>query len=677
MKNRRFVITVIILALLILVALDIEYYYLQIETDATTRFLIIFLFNFSVISLLTLMFFVGKHLFRLWIEKRRRIIGYKFKTRIVATFVILTLVPSLMLFLIAGEIVTNYIDRWFDPQIERPLRDSVELAKTFYELERERTFNKARKVIRGEIFRDNIKVFILTEVPQDASETIRNAFEGKEGTEVITREDADVIRAVIPEVIGGKVRRVFVAESLVPPGIVERIENVRAAQGKYAAMKKLKIPLKMNYLLVLAFFTSLIVFMALWVSLRIARGITDPISALATATEDIAGGNLDINIDMERDDEVGMLVTSFNRMVRELRESKASLENAYVEADSKRVLLKSIVDNVDAGVISFDDEGRIQIINDSACRILGLDPALFLENERDSAFLLNQVESDELRSFIRGIDLRDSRPLREQKVFNLGGRKLILRIFITRLSLADGQRVGMLVVFDDLTDIIRAQQALTWQDVARRIAHEIKNPLTPIKLSAERILKKWSSNGEDIGDTIEKASNTIIREVEDLKKLVNEFTRFGRMPELEIQETDVHEIITNVMDLYSDYPDISIEVDLPQDMPLLMLDSEQFKRVIINLFNNAINAMDGRGRITVRGRFNGRGDRFILEVSDTGTGIDESDLDKLFLPYFSKKKDGTGLGLAISHMIVTKHGGTMSASNNETGGAKFSVELPV
>ncbi|GBD99392.1 alginate biosynthesis sensor protein KinB [bacterium BMS3Abin07] len=677
MKKGRFFLIIISLLLLTFIALDFEYNYLQIEADVTTKFLIIFLFNFSIISLLTLIFFVGKNLFKLWIEKKRKITGYKFRTKLVITFVILTLVPSSMLFLVASEIVTNYIDRWFDPQIESPLRDAVELSKTFYEIERERTISKARKVIRGEIFRDNITVNILKSLPDNPSETIRDAFKGKEGTEVITRKDADVIRAVIPEIVSGKVKRVFVAESLVPPGIVKRIENIKRAQGTYESMKKLKTPLKMNYLLVLAFFTSMIVFMAMWVSLRISRRITEPISSLADATKDIAAGNLDVNIDIERDDEIGMLVSSFNNMVAELRDSKTSLENAYIEADRRRVCMESIVENVETGVISIDDNGKIQAINNSACRILGIDSSLFWNKNKDYDFLLSMVESEELKQFIMSLDLRDSKTVREQISVHIGGKKLILRLFITRLTFPDGKPIGLLVVFDDLTDVIRAEQALTWQEIARRIAHEIKNPLTPIRLSAERIMKKWSRKDEGLDETIGKATATIIREVEELRRLVDEFTKFGRMPKIRMEKVNIGNILSEVADMYGDYTDIRIGLDLPDNIPDQMLDPEQIKRVVVNLFNNAINAMEEKGEILVTGKFNGKGDKLILEFADTGTGIDQKDLDKLFVPYFSTNKNGTGLGLAISHMIISRHGGSMGVTNNKPGGAVFTIELPV
>jgi len=189
-------------------------------------------------------------------------------------------------------------------------------------------------------------------------------------------------------------------------------------------------------------------------------------------------------------------------------------------------------------------------------------------------------------------------------------------------------------------------------------------------------LKKWDKQSEDLDETIRNASNTIIREVEDLKKLVDEFTKFGKMPQIERREANVRDILEEVIGLYSQYKDVNITMNVPDSIPDIELDPEQIKRVIINLFDNAVNAMEARGEIIVAGEFNGRGDVLTLDISDTGKGIDENDMDKLFLPYFSTKKDGTGLGLAISHMIISKHGGTISASNNDPKGAKFTIKLP-
>lgn len=668
----------LLLLAVIVGALLFEYNYLRIETDVVTKLVIIFLFNFTVISLLILFFFVSKNLLKLWIEQRKRVAGLGFRTRIVAIFVGLTLLPSVLLFIIASGIVTSYIDRWFDPQVKEPLEDSLALAKAFYENERERTINKARGVIRGEVLRENITVHILKELPENASETVINAFKGREGTEVITREDGDIIRAVIPEVIQGEVKRVFIAESIVPAGIVSKIDKIRQAQERYFTLTKLKTPLKINYLIILTFFSALIVFMALWVSLRISRGITEPIEVLAHATEDIASGNLDIGIDIDRSDEIGTLVSSFNKMVHELKENKHSLEYAYFDSNRRRVCMENILENIDSGVISLDNEGKVLTINSSACSILGIDPSMIFEHDVDYRFLLSYVDSEEFRHFIETINLKDLKTAKEQMTVHIRGQKLLIRILITRLQLPDGQPIGVLVVFDDLTDVIRAQQALTWQEVARRIAHEIKNPLTPIRLSAERLLRKWENRAPDLDLTVKKSTNAIIKEVEGLRKLVDEFSRFGKMPEIRKEQIDFVNFIHEVIDLYKNHKGVHIRVHAPGNLPLVGIDPHEFKRVLINLFENAINAMDGNGSLDVNLKeMEERDNLLVMEISDTGTGINDKDKDKLFLPYFSTKRDGTGLGLAISHRIISEHGGTISVADNVPRGATFIIKLPV
>jgi len=669
---------IVFMIFMVLSALVFEYRYLRVETDVVTKLIIIFLFNFTLLSLFILFFFVSKNLMRLWIEQRKRVAGLSFKTRIVAIFVALTLLPSILLFIISSGIVTSYIDRWFDPQFRGPLEDSLELARAFYDNERERTINKARSVIRGEVLRDNITVHVLTALPENPSETVINAFRGEEGTEVITREDGDIIRAVIPEILHGTVNRVFIAESIVPSGVVEKIDEIRLAQERYFALSKLETPLKINYLIILTFFTSLIVFMALWVSLKISRGITEPIEVLAHATEDIAAGNLDIGIDIVRSDEIGTLVASFNKMVHELKENKQSLEYAYFDSNRRRVCMENILENIDSGVISLDNEGKILTINSAACTILGIDTSTIFESDLDYKFILSHIDSDEFRKFIEGINFTDLKTLKEQMTVTISGRKLIIRILITQLRLPDGQPIGMLVVFDDLTEVIRAQQALTWQEVARRIAHEIKNPLTPIRLSAERLLRKWTNRSGDMDATIEKSTKAIIREVEGLRKLVDEFSRFGKMPEIRKEDVNILALINEVTDLYKNHKSVKITIDAPDNLPPVGLDPQQFKRVMMNLFENAITAMDGNGSIEITiDEMDERDNILVMEISDTGTGIDDTDKDRLFLPYFSTKRDGTGLGLAISHRIIAEHGGTISVADNVPRGSTFIIKLPV
>ena len=258
----------------------------------------------------------------------------------------------------------------------------------------------------------------------------------------------------------------------------------------------------------------------------------------------------------------------------------------------------------------------------------------------------------------------------------IGNRQAILRVFIKGLK--DPQKyIGLLVVFDDLTNIIKAQKAVAWQEVARRIAHEIKNPLTPIKLSTERMVKKWETKESDFDQVFERSTKTIIKEVEGLKRLVDEFSRFSKMPEIRKLPSHLPTVIDEVVNLYKGYKGIEVNVSLPEECPLVELDEEQFKRVMINIFDNAVHAISNKGKIDVKLRFDLASNMAFIDIADNGPGIRDEDKERLFLPYFSTKKEGTGLGLAIANRIIAEHRGYIRVRDNEPKGTLFTMEIPI
>lgn len=637
------------------------------------KLLTLLVFNLTFIALLTLIFFVSKSLIKLYLEKRHRVLGYKFRTRIVAIFVIITLIPSVLLFFMAGGLITTYVDRWLNPQIKLPIENAFELAAMLYDREKERTLKEARDVLNGRNPVSGFQIKRLSDNPEDASETIRNGFDGREGTEVISTSGGDIIRAVVPVTRAGRVRGVLIAEQVLPEKVVTQAEKIRSTYANYFSLYRWRLPIKINYLLALGFFTLLIVFLALWVALRISRGITDPIQRLAIATDTISKGNLDIQIDLKRDDEIGLLVNSFNRMVKELRESKESLQKAYLDADRRRLSLQNIIENIDSGVISLDENRQVITINTTAARILRVEQSEV--SGRDYTCLLDNIESEELVEFLKGIRLSEFTSTSRQIKVNISGRGIILRIFITQLRDTNNKSLGLLVVFEDITELLKAQQALAWQEVARRITHEIKNPLTPIKLSTERLLRKWKQQDKDFGRVIENSTETIIREVTSLQQMVDEFSRLGRMPHIRKAPADINDLILEAVSLYS-HIERGIEFRTDGTIQPIEVDREQFKRVIVNLLDNAISATKDGGTVTIGSSFNPRSKTVTIEVEDTGIGIRDEDKAKLFLPHFSTKKEGTGLGLAIVHRIITEHGGTISVRDNKDRGTIFSIELP-
>ncbi|MEW6001946.1 MAG: ATP-binding protein [Nitrospirota bacterium] len=675
MKKIRFNIILVTMFLLVISAIVMELHYMRLETVSfMSKLTILILLNLTIIALLTLMFFVSKSLLKLYFERKHKILGYRFRTKLVVVFVFLTLIPATFLFIVSSGLVTKYIDRWSAPQFRQSIESSIEIAKTVYEIERLKMLDYAKALSEGKTSDNNYSVRHLTEIPKDASETMRAAFEGKPDVEVISGKRGDIVRAIVPALREGKQTGVIIVESSIPKKITQNVENIKDAYENYITLESWKVPIKINYLLILGFITLFVVFMALWLALKIAKGMTDPVQILAQATAEVASGNLDVKVDLKREDEIGLLVNSFNNMVKELKEGKESLHSAYVESDRRRLFMENILDNINSGVIMLDTSGKIIMINRAACSILNIDQdEVINRNYRD---LLRKVTSEELQNLVKDIEGKEFRPVEKEVKAIVDGRRSILRVFIT--SLKDSQRyIGLLVVFDDLTEVIKAQKALTWQDIARRIAHEIKNPLTPIKLSTERIVKKWQSGDADFDQVFDRSTQTIIKEVEGLKRLVDEFSKFGKMPEIKKTPVFVENIIDEVINLYKDYKDIEINVSAPQVKPLVEVDAEQFKRAIINIFDNAIQAISNRGKIDVRLQFDLSVNKFYLNIADDGPGIRDEDKEKLFLPYFSTRKDGTGLGLAIANRIITEHGGYIKVRDNEPKGTVFTIEVPL
>jgi two-component system nitrogen regulation sensor histidine kinase NtrY len=675
MKNLRFVISMVAVFLFVLVSFGTELHYMKLKAvPFLTKFVLLLLLNLTIIALLVLMFFVGKSLVKLYFERRNKVLGYKFKTKLVVILVVLTLIPAAFLFFISSGLITNYIERWFTPQLRQPLEGSIEIAKTVYEIERQKVLDYAKSLSTGKTIAGNYKVRHLSAMPKDASETVRAAFEGKADVEVISGKKGDIVRAVVPAYKENRQMGVIVVESSIPKRISDNVENIKDAYENYLTLETWKVPIKTNYLLILGFLTLIVVFMALWVALRIARGITDSIQGLAQATEQVAAGNLDIKLSLDREDEIGLLVNSFNHMVKELKEGKESLQSAYLDSDRRRLFMENILDNINSGVIMFDTSGHISMINDRACKILTIKPEEVIHKSYSE--LMSMIDSKELQNLVRGIEGKKFRPVEKDIKALIGDKKVILRVFIT--SLKDSQKyIGLLVVFDDLTEIIKAEKVVAWQEIAKRVAHEIKNPLTPIKLSTERMIKKWENRDTDFDQVLHRSAKTIVKEVDSLRRLVDEFSRFGKMPEINKTPTYVHTIIDEVVNLYKGYKGIEINVSTPDNSPMVELDGEQFRRVLINIFDNATQAITNSGSINVTVNFDTPSNRAYISIADNGSGIRDEDKEKLFLPYFSTKKDGTGLGLAIANRIIAEHKGHIRVRDNKPNGTIFTIEIPI
>ncbi|MCK5286471.1 MAG: HAMP domain-containing protein [Thermodesulfovibrionia bacterium] len=680
MKNFKILLALFTLSILAIVVTGVVLNFIGIEHGPLIiKIGFIFIVVNVVLYLLLLIFFVIRTLINFYIEKKQKIAGSKFRTRLVIAFVGLTLIPAVLLFILSNQLINNSIDKWFSLEVQRPIDDSMSIAKTFYSREVKNVkeyaeflssnynFIDVKKTIKNQ--EGNFKVYFFKKPGQ--SEFIQKVFDGVSDTEIVSTEGGDIIRAASPVREGGKITGVVVVETIFSKDLVDKLELIRRSYNEYRQIEIQQNPIKFLYFFVLTIATLLIIFLALWAALRIAKGITVPIRSLAEATDEIAHGNLDFRINLKRDDEIGLLINSFNKMVGELKEGKYSLQKAYTESDQRRLNMEAILENINTGVIVLERSGRVATLNNAACSMLNVKRENIIGKSHNE--ILGNIKSDDLNAMLKKLDEKDFKFTEGEVHAYLDGRPINLRVYIMVLKGSKGNVIGMLVVFDDLTEIIAAQRAIAWQEVAKRIAHEIKNPLTPIKLSAERLLKKWDEKTSDFEDVLKRSTKTIVKEVNGLINLVNEFSRFGKMPKIDLKPSNINSIIQEVIELYIDLKEIQIMTSL-QDIPDIDVDQEQLKRAIINLIDNSIQAKTEK--IWLNTSYDPSLEVIRIEIADEGIGIRKEEKDKLFLPYFSTKSDGTGLGLAIVSTIISKHRGYIRVKDNEPKGTRFLIELP-
>jgi len=483
-----------------------------------------------------------------------------------------------------------------------------------------------------------------------------------------------------------------------PPELTERAATISEQHENFHSLLGKIKRIKAIYILLLAAVTLLLIFSASWLALYVARGITIPIQALAEATDRIAKGDFARPVETVAEDELAVLVKSFNQMAAMLSENRERLERAAddlsrinLALDNRRRYIETVLESLSTGVIATDEEARLATINRSALWMLGLadKPEIGTHISR----MIEGPQGDELAALCRRA--RRSETAQTEIVFKRGDGSL-LSTATTAIALhnSKGAIEGLVIVIEDLTDLIQAERAAAWSEVALRMAHEIKNPLTPIQLSAERIIRNYERGGAAaeprLDQIIHEGTSTIVREVAALQRMVEEFSRFARLPEARPVEASLNEVVRDAVGLYAERLDgIRLDCRVPDELPVLMIDPEQIKRVLINLIDNAIEALaangaDGNGHqidreklITLEALHLKSNDVVRLSISDTGHGISPRDRDKLFLPKFSTRSRGTGLGLAIVSHIVADHKGRVWVEDNQPHGARFVIELPI
>lgn len=687
------------------------------EALITNKLLLFVLFYFNVILILAILFVLLRNIFKLILERRSGLLGSKLKAKLVLANIGLSLIPVLLLFITAFGILQDSIDRWFDtPQrqmleygrnLAQALRDRVDrevlagadiVLEALAELEvanPEGSPSLSRRVneLLATLDLDLLGVY-------EGTEFVYEAIDPRAGISESPRPDRRLLAEAVSEGeatgtleldrFGGEGLLVLAARSdgADPPVVVvagsrlepELLTPMTRLIRDYQTDRQLEVQkeeIKASHLLFFIMVTLLILLTSSWLGVVVARQVTVPIQALAEGTRRISQGDLSHRVEMPADDELGVLVGSFNRMTEELAENRQVIEESHLELMAanerlaeERALVAAVLENVAAGVISIDLDGRVLTCNTAALHMVQQRPA-DLEGKR-----IREVWSDPERAKLFPFLEGGREPAEGNEVhLALGGEWKTLAVQVRDMSDSAGRRTGRVVLLEDLTELNKAQQLAAWTEAARRIAHEIKNPLTPIRLSAERLQRKHRE-GQELGTAIEEAAEIIGREVASMQAMVDEFSRYARMPSPRPETVDLSRLLDDTLRLYDEIkPGVEVEGEVEEGAREARLDPEQIKRVLINLLDNALEATEAPGRVTVEAhRCNGH---LEIQVADTGRGIPPEAKEKLFRPYFSTKGRGTGLGLAIVYRIVSEHHGSIRVEDNRPQGTVFTLELPL
>ena len=682
-KDPRFIVSV---PLVILAATSLVYYVTQqakeLSPEALSNRLLLFvLWNINLLLIIGILFVLLRGVVKLVLERRHGIIGSRFRTKLVVTYIATSLVPVILLFLVATDLLRVSIDRWFATPVGTILENSEAIAQMAQDQSAEIAQGAAREIAASPESRDAGQVdAVLSHVRrfhdvdmaavyragillkaqadprapiQEVADPSNRFFEevarNKRAVKIDVVASGKWIRTAVPIAADD----VAVAGVFIPSTISQRIDRSIIAYRDFQQLHSQRQQLKASQTSLFLAVTLAILFGTLWTSIYASRRITIPIKALAEATATLAEGGYGHRVEIEATDEVGRLITSFNDMSAQLADQRQQL------TETNR-FMTTVLDSVSTGIIAFTDDLNVLSINRAAAQMLQLGDVPHNANLCD----LLRGDLEPVAGALQ--ELTSGRARSREVAVIVGGELHYLELSAARLGTGGA---GWVLALENSTQLVQAQKLAAWNEAARRIAHEIKNPLTPIQLSAERIARKF---GKD-QPAIEEGCRVIVDEVGHLKRMVDEFARFARMPAIHLRHAQLAEILQQAAGLYRDVkPSVTISVDVAPDIELLM-DPEQIRRAVGNLLKNAVEATDN-GEIRVSARRAPH--RVVIEVADPGRGVPDTDKDKLFLPYFSTKGRGTGLGLAIVHRIVRDHDGQIHVHDNHPRGTRFEIELP-
>ena len=684
--------------------------------------LMFILINTNLLLLLVLILLVFRNLIKLYYERKNKIIGTKLKTRLIAAFVTLSLLPTIVLFFFSIHFISTSIAFWFNAPVEQALNNSLSVGRKLYGyIENKNLFFAKRaafqinsrklllkinskKLIRYvqvvqrafnlqavEIYTPDAKRFTLSLAPEIknqyfgilTSDDLMNFSKDKHFKTVFEdSKSGEFIKTITCIPFGAapeKAKGFLVITSLISRDLSQNLASISKGKEEYQQLKMIKKPVQVSTYIALSIVALIVVFCAVWFGFYLAKSITIPIMKFAEGTKRVSEGDLDYQINFKADDEIGTLIDSFNSMTKELaigREKLARSEHMMrdqnAEIEKSRQYMEIVLKNISAGVISLDNKGIVTTFNKAAENMLDIRG--------------EDILNENYRDILEDHHLKIARQIKDKVLFGyetsaftisvtINGSPRHFAVNFNILKNDTDDNMGSVIVFDDLTELEKAQRMAAWREVARRIAHEVKNPLTPIKLSAQRLKRKYSKKVNE--DVFDKCTEIIVEHVDIIRNLVNEFSTFAKFPDSHVMPCRIEQIIGETTALYKEgLEHVNIQLNCEENLPEINLDRQQMKQAFMNLIDNAIAAINKNGTITIDISFDEILRMLRIEIADTGRGISDEEKTRLFEPYFSTKKSGMGLGLAIVNSIISDHKGMIRVQDNKPCGAKFIIELP-
>jgi two-component system nitrogen regulation sensor histidine kinase NtrY len=722
-KREGILIVVIIAIVAVLTFAESRIVHFGADIPISNTILMFILININLLLLILLIFLVFRNLVKLFFDRKRKVMGAKLRTRLVVAFIALTLLPTIVLFFFSINFITTSIEFWFDVPVEQALENSLLVGRSIYKHAEEnnqffmekisyqiktkqfldpknrRSLSNYIQVVQRafnfhavEVYNINSErtTFAIDQGPEDehlslvSADNLQKDFESKKVISVFENiNTGELIRTIgtVPFGVKYKDAEAFVVLNiLIPSDLSKNMASISRGFEEYQQIKLLKGPIQVTYYINLSIVALLVVFCAVWFGFYLAKSITIPIMELAEGTRRVAEGDLSVSIGAVADDEIRSLVDSFNKMTRDLRSSREQLElsarmfrEQNVEVEERRQYMEIVLKNVSAGVITLGANGFITTMNKSAEKMLNLKSGDILNKSYKK--LLKGRYLDVAMELIENLTGYHEDHVELPLRVTIDGSPRSFMIHVNELKDDSGNHMGIVMVFDDLTDLEKAQRMIAWREVARRIAHEVKNPLTPIRLSAQRLKRKYSAKINE--PVFEECTQMIIDHVDMIGNLVNEFSAFARFPTANPEPCELPPIVEESVALYKEgHRHINFKVIISDKIPRINLDRQQIKQAMINLVDNAIVAIKKQGNIIITLTHDPILKMVQIEVADDGAGIPDEDKTRLFEPYFSTKKAGMGLGLTIVSTIISDHNGRIRVQDNQPKGAKFVIELP-